>query len=155
MVSRELGVAGPTLYAWKRQFESKGFLVPANSSNPEKWDSKSKLAAIIQTASMNEAERSAYCREHGLYPEQLDAWRAGFESADTVDEPVSKAAIAAERKKVKQLERELRRKENVAKLARPDRWKNRSTRNWDPIDAVWLNPTKEHCNNRADLKRAA
>jgi len=43
----------------------------------------------------------------------------------------------------------------AAKLARPDRWKNRSTRNWDPIDAVWLNPTKEHCNNRADLKRAA
>jgi transposase-like protein len=116
MVSRELGVAGPTLYAWKRQFESKGFLVPANSSNPEKWDSKSKLAAIIQTASMNEAERSAYCREHGLYPEQLDAWRAGFESADTVDEPVSKAAIAAERKKVKQLERELRRKERLLSL---------------------------------------
>ena len=73
MVSRELGVAGPTLYAWKRQFESEGFLVPANSSNPEKWDSRSKLAAIIQTASMNEAQRSAYCREHGLYPEQLDA----------------------------------------------------------------------------------
>jgi len=113
MVSRDLGVAAPTLYAWKRHFESKGFLVPANSSNPDKWDAKSKLAAIIQTASMNEAERSAYCREHGLYPEQLDAWRAGFESADVVDEPVSKAAIAAERKKVKQLERELRRKEKA------------------------------------------
>ena len=43
----------------------------------------------------------------------------------------------------------------AAKLARPDRWRNRSTRNWDRIDAVWLNPPKEHCNNRADLKRAA
>jgi transposase len=113
MVSRDLGLAAPTLYAWKRQFESKGAVVPAKSSSPDKWDMKSKLAAIIQTASMNEAERSTYCREHGLYPEQLDAWKAAFESADAVDEPVGKAAVAAERKKVKQLERELRRKEKA------------------------------------------
>ena len=113
MVRQDFGIVAATLYAWKRQFESKGFLVPANSSNPEKWDAKSKLAAIIQTASMNEAERSAYCRERGLYPEQLDAWKAAIETADTVDEPVSKAAVAAERKKVKQLERELRRKEKA------------------------------------------
>ena len=63
MVSRDLGLAAPTLYAWKRQFESKGAVVPAKSSSPDKWDMKSKLAAIIQTASMNEAERSAYCQE--------------------------------------------------------------------------------------------
>jgi transposase len=112
-VSRDLGIAVPTLYAWRHQFESKGAVVPAKSSSPDKWDMKSKLAAIIQTASMNEAERSAYCREYGLYPEQLDAWKAVFESTDAVDEPVTKAAIAAERKKVKQLERELRRKEKA------------------------------------------
>ncbi len=87
--------------------------MPANSSNPEKWDAKSKLAAIIQTASMNEAERSVYCREHGLYPEQLDAWKAAIESASNDGEPVSKAALAAERKKNKILERELRRKEKA------------------------------------------
>lgn len=55
MVSRELSVTVLTLYAWKRQFESKGFAVPAKSSSPDKWDMKSKLAAIIQTASINEA----------------------------------------------------------------------------------------------------
>jgi transposase len=113
MVSRDLGLAAPTLYAWKRQFESKGAVVPAKSSSPDKWDMKSKLAAIIQTVAMNEAERSAYCREHGLYPEQLDAWKAAFESADAAEDPVSKAAFAAERKKNKQLERELRKKEKA------------------------------------------
>ena len=34
-VSQDLGVSGATLYAWKRQFKAKGFLVPANSSNPD------------------------------------------------------------------------------------------------------------------------
>lgn len=43
----------------------------------------------------------------------------------------------------------------AAKLARPDRWRNRSTRNWDRPQQVWLNPLKEHYNRQADLKRAA
>jgi transposase-like protein len=113
MVSRDLSVSAATLYAWKHQFESKGFAVPAKSSSPDKWNMKSKLAVIIQTASMNEAERSAYCREQGLYPEQLDDWRAAFEFADVRDEATAKAALAIERKKNKQLERELRRKEKA------------------------------------------
>ena len=43
----------------------------------------------------------------------------------------------------------------AAKLARPDRWRGRSTRNWDRVQEVWLNPPKEHYNGQADLKRAA
>src|SRR3546814_12371590 len=76
------GISGPTLYAWKKQFQSRGFVVPAKPSNPDRWDARAKLAAVIQTAPMNEAERSAYCREHGLYPEQLEAWKQAFEAMD-------------------------------------------------------------------------
>jgi len=43
----------------------------------------------------------------------------------------------------------------AAKLTKPDRWRNRSTRNWERVEKVWLNPPKEHYNTRADLKRAA
>jgi putative transposase len=43
----------------------------------------------------------------------------------------------------------------AAKLVRPDRWRNRSTRNWDRIEKVWLNPPKEHVSGCEDLKRAA
>ena len=38
MVSQDLGIAVPTLYAWKRQFELKGFVVPAKSSSPDQSD---------------------------------------------------------------------------------------------------------------------
>jgi len=61
---------------------------------------------------VNESERSEYCRERGLYPEQIDAWREAFESADT-EAPASKAELAAERKKSRALEKELRRKEKA------------------------------------------
>ena len=79
-------------------------------------DTKSKLAAIIQTALMNEAERSEYCREHGLYPEQIDDWKAVIESTDLnvgVMSKADKVALAAERKKSQILERDLRRKDRA------------------------------------------
>jgi len=64
-VSRDSGVAVPTLYSWKKLFRSKGFVVPTKASSPHTWDSKAKLAAVIQVAAMNEAQRSEYCRQHG------------------------------------------------------------------------------------------
>src|SRR5699024_7696093 len=109
-LSAELGISAAALYRWKNLYRAKGFVVPSKKSLPDKWDAKAKLAAIIQTASMNEAERSAYCREHGLYPEQLDAWRVEIEAFDMEAGPVTKAVLAAERKKSRQLEKELRRK---------------------------------------------
>ena len=30
---------------------------------------------MIATATMDEAARSAWCREHGLYPADLDRWK--------------------------------------------------------------------------------
>jgi transposase len=69
------------------------------------------LAAIIQTAAPNDAQRSEYCRQHGLYPEQLDAWKAAFESLEPDSEPASKADLAQQRKKLKQLKKEILRKD--------------------------------------------
>lgn len=110
-ISRETGISAPTLYAWKRRFQEHGYVIPKKAGAAEGWDGKARLAAIVKTASMNEAERSAWCREHGLYPEHLDAWKAEFESL--VSRPVSRRELAAERKKRRQLEKELRRKEKA------------------------------------------
>lgn len=112
-IHRETGVSTPSLYAWKRQFQERGCVVPAKTSPPDGWDNKAKLAAVIQTAVMNEAERSTWCRERGLYVEQLDAWKAAFEQGDGAGPPVSPAMLAAERKKTRALQKELHRKEKA------------------------------------------
>lgn len=112
-ISRETGIAAPTLYAWRNQYRSRGHVVPANSSNPDGWDWKAKAAALIKTEAMNEAEKSEYCRQNGIYPEQLEAWESAFEVADSIRETVSKGDLSIERKKVKQLEKELRRKDKA------------------------------------------
>jgi transposase-like protein len=112
-ISRDSGVSVPTLYNWKKRYQDKGHVVPAKSSRPEGWDAKAKLAAIIQTAALNEAQRSEYCREHGLYVEQLDAWKAAFEGLDNPPDPTSKAELAAQRQKIRQLEKDLTRKDKA------------------------------------------
>jgi hypothetical protein len=40
-----------------------------------------RLEAVITTAAMNEAARSAWCREHGVYPAELDKRRASCTTA--------------------------------------------------------------------------
>ena len=113
-LSREIGISEASLYNWKKQFRAKGYVVPKKSTIADQWDAKAKLAAVIQTAAMNEAERSEYCRKHGLYPEQIEAWKTAFEASEPVDTAAStKADLAAERKRSRALEKELHRKEKA------------------------------------------
>jgi len=64
---------------------------------------------------MDEAARSAWCREHGVYPQQLQQWRDSATQA--LAEPSEKRASAhqtkEDRRRIKELERELRRKDKA------------------------------------------
>ena len=40
----------------------------------ERWSAEEKFAMVVATAALNEAERGEYCRQRGLYPEQLQRW---------------------------------------------------------------------------------
>jgi len=60
---------------------------------------------------MNEAQRSTWCREHGVYPQQLDGWKAEFEALGS--RPANPRELAVERNKRRKLEKELRRKEKA------------------------------------------
>ena len=60
--------------------------------------------------------KAEYCRQRGLYPEQLDAWRTACEQANDwsrASDKQAKAAGRAYRKKVRQLEKDLARKEKA------------------------------------------
>jgi len=64
---------------------------------------------------MDEAARSAWCREHGVYPQQLQQWRDSATQA--LAEPSEKRAspqqTKEDRRRIKELERELRRKDKA------------------------------------------
>jgi len=115
-VAKEQGISTATIYNWRKEARARGELLPDGGTGPEGWTARDKFAAVIETASMNEAERSAYCRERGIYPEQLSAWRRACERANDWAEERGKQLEAADRekkKRIRALEKELRRKEKA------------------------------------------
>ena len=78
----EEGVSEATLYNWRRDARRRGRLLLDGDTTPEGWSARDKFAAVIETAALNETERAEYCRQRGLYPEQIDAWRTACEQAN-------------------------------------------------------------------------
>ena len=112
-VSEEEGLSPATLYSWCRQARQRGLLFPDAGSPVEGWTARDKLAAVLETASMNEAERAEYCRKRGLYGQQLATWRKASETANdwAVERRQQQRTADTEvRRRVQELELELTRK---------------------------------------------
>lgn len=116
LLAEETGISEQTLYSWRKKASKEGLIVPGNGKNSEKWSSQDKFAVVLETASMNEAELSEYCRKKGLYPEQLADWKQGCMQANaSAQETVKKnrEQTKKDKKRIKKLESELRRKEKA------------------------------------------
>ncbi len=115
-VAQEEGISDATLYTWLKQAREQGVPVPGSGKQTDSWSGEAKLAVVVETAGLNEAELSEYCRSKGLYPEQVKAWRAACiaGAANDVQQRQAKQAEAKrEKKRIKELERELRRKDKA------------------------------------------
>ena len=115
-VSRKEGIGVQTLYNWRDKAKQQGRPVPGSKPTSEHWSAEAKFATVLETASLNEAELSEYCRAKGLYVDQVKAWKAdalrGFMSSRE-QELEAKRQRQADHKEIKQLKSELRRKEKA------------------------------------------
>src|SRR6478735_2837232 len=69
-VSQTVGISVGTLERWRAEVLAKPAVDQARH-----WTAAARLEAVIATAAMNEAARSAWCRERGVYPSELDTWK--------------------------------------------------------------------------------
>ena len=108
LVAREVGIGAGTLERWREDAQSR----PARG---RAWTAGARFEAVVTTAAMNEAAKSAWCREHGVYPAELDKWRVSCTTAlaDPEDARASPQATRASAKRIKELERELLRKDRA------------------------------------------
>ena len=116
-LARETGITETTLYTWRNEARKTGAVMPGGGRNKsEEWDSASKFAVVLESAGLNEAELSEYCRGKGLFVEQVRAWRQACEQANAEREVLTAdhtRVLKAERHRNKELEQELRRKEKA------------------------------------------
>lgn len=78
------------------------------------WSSAARFDALLATAMMSEEERSAWCRSKGIFPGDLDEWKAAARMALEAPDALSESAdSASQRRRIRELERDLRRKEKA------------------------------------------
>ncbi|OOX28057.1 transcriptional regulator [Vibrio parahaemolyticus] len=115
-VSEEEGISTATLYHWRQQLRRSGAAVPNSNTSSEQWSAQTKLAIVAETYSMTESELSQYCREKGLFPEQIQSWRSeciqGFKSSKEQEAEAKKQA-KADKLEIKELKKDLRLKEKA------------------------------------------
>ena len=108
VVARAVGIGAGTLERWRDDARS----LPARAQT---WTAAARLEAVVTTAPMDEAAKSAWCRGHGVFVTDLDKWRANCSAAlaDPEEARASPQATRSDRKRIKELERELLRKDRA------------------------------------------
>ncbi len=116
-VAQMEGISEATLYNWRTQAKLRGRAVPGPKPNTtDQWSAEAKLATVIETASMSETQLNEYCRQKGLFAEQVKGWKeaslSGFQSSQA-QAKMLKQQSKADKLQIKKLEKELRRKEKA------------------------------------------
>jgi transposase-like protein len=108
VVAQAVGVSADTLERWR----SEALAQPVQQRT---WTAAARLEAVITTAALDETARNAWCREHGVYPQQLAQWRSSATQALAGPEEAraSPQQTKDDRRRIKELERELRRKDKA------------------------------------------
>ena len=95
-----------SLYAWRKKFNKHNDV----TMNRSDLNAEQRFSVVLETAVLSEEKLSQYCREKGLYPDQVKQWKQACITANT---NVTKVDDKADKKRIKELEKELRRKEKA------------------------------------------
>ena len=111
-LSRELNISRSAIYQWIRAQDN----TSKESKSVTKWSSKDKFHAVLETATLSQEELVTYCRRKGLYLEDIITWREQCIKANTANskDPLKlEEDLQEEKRRTKELEKELRIKEKA------------------------------------------
>jgi transposase-like protein len=109
-LSKECGVDQSTLSKWLRDAK-----VPAMAkkqpTGSKRWTAEEKLRVVLAAAAAGEGGLGEVLRREGLHESDLERFRA--EALEGLREKPGRGQVTADAKRVKELEKELRRKEKA------------------------------------------
>ena len=116
--AREASIPESTVATWIRNHKKKNGKTLSSKRNKRQWSAENKFEAVLETSAMSVAEKSEYCRKHGIYPDQLKEWKKDCISGcrKSPDREYLKEAKQKEqefKRQTRALEKELNRKEKA------------------------------------------
>jgi transposase-like protein len=117
-LSKEVEVSQTTLSQWLREAATIGGMSKKKRSKarrPQDWTAEEKLQAVMEASGLSEEELGAFLRSKGFHEAQLEQWRRKVSEAasEALSRRGGSKARTAESRKIRELERELRRKEKA------------------------------------------
>ena len=114
-IADELSIPRATLHQWKKQYKMDKDEILTVNAMVESWSPEQKFAVVLETATLSEVELNTYCREKGVYPGQIKAWReACIRGNEPQDKHLRREGVYKQHKRrITSLERELQRKDKA------------------------------------------
>lgn len=115
-LSRETGIGQTTLSRWLIAARSlRGMTHEEDpSKSPRTWSIQEKLRVVVEAARLKPEDLGAFLRREGLHEAQLQEWtRSVVESLGGKASPQTQRAKGADQRRIRELERELRRKDSA------------------------------------------
>ncbi len=118
-LSRETGIPQPTLSRWLRGAASIRLVtakpeddakLPDPAKRPQDWSPMERLQFVVEANKLGDQELGEFLRRGGVHREQLDTWRTLLDEVFARPNPSRRSP---EGKRIKQLERELARKDKA------------------------------------------
>jgi transposase len=119
-LAAEVGVSQSTLSRWLREAGTVSNVSKDDTGmqvgrplmkRPQDWSIEEKLRVVGEALSLTDDELGALLRREGLHKAQLDAWTAAARGSMSPQKPAKRDA--RDSKRIKTLERELRRKDQA------------------------------------------
>ncbi len=115
-LSEEVGVAQPTLSKWVREAGKVGAMSPRRREpgapkRLQDWTAEEKMQVVAEAALLADEEFGALLRRRGLHQSDLTRWRRQMLAA--VGRQPKSTKNSPERRRIRELERELGRKEKA------------------------------------------
>jgi transposase len=121
-LSGEAGVSQPTLSRWLREAGTvkrampptdDARQAPAPTKRPQDWTAEEKWALVVEATGVPDAEFGAFLRSKGVHEAQLVEWRAAALAGLQRPSRGERKAGHREKQQIRELERELRRKDKA------------------------------------------
>ena len=113
-VARGLGVSSWSLYQWSKGYGSSEGM--KKNRRPAERSVQEKLKAVIEFEGLEGEKQGEYLRREGLHSEHIAGWKksmeAGLEGGGGLT-AANRSEWAADKKKIKELERDLARKDRA------------------------------------------
>lgn len=113
-LAQECGVNQATLSYWLRRAKVRVVTIPPKPAGRRPWSPEEKMRVVLAAASAGDSGRGALLRHEGLHDADLEQFQAKITEAMKSAASGPGKRNAQDKKRIKELERELRRKDKGA-----------------------------------------